>query len=637
MKSKNTPFYFTADCNIQAAKGEDNDAPPTFDMVGYKGGKMSVFPVGDVAIDLDGLKASKKTPILYGHQGREIETLLGQTTNIENDKEQLSASGNITGDSDTVQQVMTHAKNGYTFQASVGLQPKKTRAVPEDETVDVNGQELDGPLTLISKSKLREISVLPMGADDSTSVNIAAEYNTENEKKEEDMKNGKEKDGKLSAEEIREQRMEALAEENRIMKIEEVADGFDKIKATAIEEGLTPDATENRVMKARLEKIEADKKADKESEDRPGKNISFTGSAQPKLDETVIEAAAAQSTGLDNIEDAYSSDALNKASDLKLRSITDLVSHAMALEGKKLECTRHDVKEFLTAAFSSTAISNILSNLTNKYILEGFGGVESTWRKIANTRSLVDFKPATGSRLVMSDLLKELGDGGEIQHGSLSDEARTVQADTRALMINITRKEIINDDLGALTDVPNRFGFAAARTLNADFWAAFETFVEGADFSDVIGNQASGTTPLTIANLKTIEQHFLELKDADGNYIGVDPATLLVAPKNAAAAREINVSTRLNNGSDSNNPADNIYAGQFEPAVSRYLTTTPWYLAADPQALPAMTVGFLNGREEPFVESADADFNQLGMKMRCYFDYGVGEGNSKALVRAYNS
>ena len=37
----------------------------------------------------------------------------------------------------------------------------------------------------------------------------------------------------------------------------------------------------------------------------------------------------------------------------------------------------------------------------------------------------------------------------------------------------------------------------------------------------------------------------------------------------------------------------------------------------------AIVVGFLNGQQTPTVESAQADFNTLGVQMRGYQDFGV--------------
>jgi hypothetical protein len=77
-------------------------------------------------------------------------------------------------------------------------------------------------------------------------------------------------------------------------------------------------------------------------------------------------------------------------------------------------------------------------------------------------------------------------------------------------------------------------------------------------------------------------------------------------------------------------PNDNIHAGKYrpwsEPAERRNLrgfSATAWYLFRDPQILAPMVVSFLNGVETPTVESADADFDQLGVQFRGYHDFGV--------------
>jgi hypothetical protein len=51
-------------------------------------------------------------------------------------------------------------------------------------------------------------------------------------------------------------------------------------------------------------------------------------------------------------------------------------------------------------------------------------------------------------------------------------------------------------------------------------------------------------------------------------------------------------------------------------------------------AIPLMEVAFLNGRQEPFVETADADFEFLGIQMRCYYDYGAAFAEWRAAVRS---
>jgi hypothetical protein len=296
-----------------------------------------------------------------------------------------------------------------------------------------------------------------------------------------------------------------------------------------------------------------------------------------------------------------------------------------------LEYSRHETREFLQAAFSTRDIANVLSNVANKFVNEGYGAVEQTWRLISAVRPVVDFKANTGVRLIMSNLLQALGNDGKIQHGALSDEVRTVQADTKALMLAVTRKDIINDDLGVLSDIPRRLGFAAARTFNTDFWAAFEAAVATA-FTSAHANTTTGA--LTITTLGTAEALFLALTDADGNPLGTKASVLLTGGTAHTPAREIFASTLVVDGTTTRRGAANIYANMFTPAMSRYLAAAPWYLLANPLAVPAMEVAFLNGREEPFVETADADFDTLGVQMRAYYDYGAAFAEWRAGVHS---
>jgi hypothetical protein len=188
----------------------------------------------------------------------------------------------------------------------------------------------------------------------------------------------------------------------------------------------------------------------------------------------------------------------------------------------------------------------------------------------------------------------------------------------------------VNDDLGIFTSRTERFGFASARTFNTDFWALLNAAT--AQFTNERGNLTTGA--LSLEQLKVAEKLFMEQTDADGNPIGSEATSLLVSPTNSATARELYVSTNLTAGGSKNNVAKNIYEGMFEPAVSRYLSAKPWYLVSSPMAMPLMQVAFLNGRQEPFIESSDADFNTLGIQMRCWYDYGVSFGEYRSAVRS---
>jgi len=612
-------------CDITAAAAKEGETPklPTFNMIAYSGGIMVVDMWGPVVVDLAGMEVSDKTPILYSHGTYSLDNVLGQTIKVEKG-DTLKANGTIMGDSDIVKQVVALAKNGFGFQASIGTQVKEYKEVQEGESIEANGQTLKGPFKFVSKSKLNEISVLALGADSTTETEIAAK--AEKPKTKEIVMEAKKKVEK-TADEIR---AEAVGEQNRILRLQDVAKDHPEILAEAVKDGWDEAKAVLAVRDAQIVALNAKIKADDEASKRP-KGFNLKADGDSKISLKVIEASAALNAGLKTAEKVYDSETLNKAQDLKLNSITDLVRAGLALSGKTLDSSRHETRSFLQAAFSTRDIANVLSNLANKFILEGYGTVEETWRAVAGIRSVVDFKVNTGSRLIMTNLLQAMGPGGEISHGELSDDTRTVQADTKALMLGITRKDIINDDLNALSDLPRRLGYAAARTFNTDFWAALTAAV-AASFTGAHANTTTGA--LTMATLTVAERLFMGLSDADGNPIGTEATTLLTGLTAATPARELNVSTNLNAGGSARNVQSNIFAGKFTPAITRYLATAPWYLVSSPLAMPLMQAAFLNGRQEPFVETSDADFNTLGIQLRCYFDYGVAMGEWRAGVRS---
>src|SRR5690606_16694472 len=101
---------------------------------------------------------------------------------------------------------------------------------------------------------------------------------------------------------------------------------------------------------------------------------------------------------------------------------------------------------------------------------------------------------------------------------------------------------------------------------------------------------------------------------------------LTVAANSLMRDAEVRTTT-ANTTSTTGNP----HAGKFTIVRSSYLSstaltgnsTTAWYLLADPNDIPVIEVAFLNGMESPTVEQADADFNQLGIQMRGFHDFGV--------------
>ncbi len=285
----------------------------------------------------------------------------------------------------------------------------------------------------------------------------------------------------------------------------------------------------------------------------------------------------------------------------------------------------------LQAGFSTIDIGGILSNVTNKFLLEGFFSVERTWRNITAVRNVSDFKTVTSYRLVGKDQYEKVAPGGELKHGTLGEQAYTNKAETYGLILAIDRRDIINDDLGAITTVPRKLGRGSGLKINDVFWSIFMN--NAAFFTAGNNNYLTGAdTALGIDGLTKAEVAFNNLVDPDGKPLGVMPQVILVPTALSAMGTMLFKSLEFRDTTaNTKTPVANPHQGKFRVEVSRYLSNTQytgfsdkaWYLLADPTDLPVIEVAFLNGQESPTIETADADFNMLGVQMRGYHDFGV--------------
>ena len=166
--------------------------------------------------------------------------------------------------------------------------------------------------------------------------------------------------------------------------------------------------------------------------------------------------------------------------------------------------------------------------------------------------------------------------------------------------------------------------------LNKVFWAAF--LANSVFFTTARKNYSEGAgTALSVDSLGDAYLLFLNQIDPDNNPLAVEPRILLVPPALFVKATQLMQATELRDTSASTKYLiTNPMAGKFRVQMSTYLSSSltgnsakAWYLLADPQDLPLIEVAFLNGREQPTVEQAEAEFNTLGIQFRGYFDFGV--------------
>ena len=595
---------------LQAADGESAPGPKKFRIVAYTGAPIRQgWSREPVVIDLAGMTLPSTIPIVIGHDYA-LGSILGQGVPSVQGNE-LIVEGEILADSENARQVLALAERGYQWQASVGADVGRHLKFGEDQATTANGQSHVGPVRIVRASTLRETSFVTLGADRSTAVSIAAE-------------------------EAQEQTMADNASETPIE--EPVVAAAVEAPASVAVEAPKVEAGSSDELKAQIEaltqKVSNMEKLTATRDERPAAPAVHVSKA-PENQAAVIEASFALQGGLPQIEKFYDAKTLEAAAKVQrstsLGEVLVAAAEANGYDGPR-RLTASTLRPIMQAAWATHSIAGILSSTVNKFLLAGFNGVESSWRSVSSVRSVNDFKTMTSYRLNGGMKFEKVANGGSLKNAAASDESRTISADTYGIMTSVTRTDLINDDLGALTAVPQRIGRGGALSLNDVFWTEFQAN-HSTWYTSGRGNLESTAGALSLANLKKLATKFRKLKDPDGNPVAVDPRVLLVPADLEIAAAEIMGSALLVGGSSAG-PNVNVLAGRYQVVSTSYLSSAEdYYLVANPADLPAMEVAFLNGVQSPVVETAEADFNTLGVQMRGYFDFGVSKAEYLASVK----
>ena len=628
-KKTRDSLKLSAEFSIRAADGEAARIP-SFAIEAYTGAAIRQgWSRNAMVVDLAGLKASSAVPILYGHDSFSLDSVLGQSSEVSNDGRSLSLSGDLLGEGPTADRVISLAKKGMRWQASIGADIHRMENVEAGQKVVVNGREFVGPISVVRASTLREVSIVLMGADANTSARIAAE---------------------LAQEDLH---MADNANTQPTDKVEAAATGaVEKPPITqtlgieakggdgAAADDKSPGATE--VLRAELAKERTAREEQAKRLELIELRMSRTGSAgnagapEAPSGEEVVQAALCLQAGTPNVEKYFNERTLEAADKMRRTiSLSEVLVRAAKSNGYSGSdrLSSGNLGQVLQASFATHQFGNLLGAVVNKNLLSGFNAVESTWQDICSVGSVNDFKAVNLFRLNGSFKFQKVGAAGELKSAGSSATDRSVSADTYGITTSLTRQDLINDDLSALSKIPQRIGRGAALSLNEVIWAEFES--GNAGFYQSI--TAGAGNALSLTSLKAAQTAWRKLKDPDGNPLGMPARNLLVPPDQEITALELMTSSVLIadgvGNSASKTPSQNVLRGKYNVIVSNYLTSaSTWWLTADKADLAPLEVVFLNGQQVPTVEQVAADFQMLGVQMRGFMDFGVAKGEALAAL-----
>ena len=650
--------------------------------VAYSGGKMRLpgwrHPV---VVELSGLEIPENIPLLTNHENRTGSRIGMIAARVEDNT--LLVEGEILSSSGQAWEIVEQAKAGAAWQLSIGAEVKEAELVRKQRTI--NGRTQTGPFYHIKKSVLREVSVVAVGADASTRMKLAAQFNlyggtnmefenwledrgidasaldeTERARLKATFDAGEEppaKEPNNKGEELEPQatvkatvkdaavqavadaRVEAenavRTERERVAAIQDICGGeFPRIERDAIKGGWSVEDTSQKVLKAM-----------RENRPQADVHISVNRDRGRDYDTKSLEAAMCLRAGIgdETLVKTYGEGVMERAWADRDITLPQLFVECARVEG--VSVPRTFCNDTIRAGFSTVSLPGILNNVANKKLLKAFEAQPVIAVKLCSQGELNDFKESERYRLTDVGDLEPVAPDGELKHGGLTEEKATNQLGTFGKIFSLTRQMIYNDDLGAFLKVPEGMGARAARKIDQLFFTRLLSNPNNLFSTGHKNYKAGADSALAADSLGEAVQMFLDQTDADGQPINVSPKFLVVPTALKMTARELLNSTYyFATGSTDKKriPTYNALADEdLEVVTSPYLSNAnyagasakAWYLFADPQIVDTFEIGYLKGRKTPTVERAETEFDTLGIRFRVYFDLGVREQDHRGMTK----
>lgn len=620
---------------------------------------MEVLIPSGMILPADGL-----VPLLDDHPWKDgrsgTGTIFGTVKDFVVDEHQVVAKAVFAADpaSDAA---MIKTKDGHIRDVSAGYRAVESVWVEQGQTASIAGRTFTGPVLITTKWAIGEVSLTPIGADSGAKIRA-----------QNPVKGNVTMDKRLIAMMVKKGMSPDVSPEEMQAFYDKLPDD---VKASMKEEMGRSDTaaplqaraedTSGMIQRAILQ--ERQRVADIRSsctiagfedmaDDMVGRGLSleqargeiFTRLAEARRPITPVqggltEAEKFRSAATDSLMlrgGVVLQTAAPGATELRGYTLRELARESLRIAGRPMS---GNITEMVGRALTTSDFPILLANVANKFLNDAYNTAEETWPVWCATGQVSDFKTNTLVRAGETDDLAQILENGAYTYGSQTESKEEYSILTYGKMYAITRQTIINDDLSALTDIPQKHGESAARkigdlvysvlTTNGNMGDGSALFVAGhgnLGVSGVIGVTAIGD------GVKKMKLQ----KDIGGKRrLNIRP-NFLIAPVALEAGAEIFF--RSGNYADSDggataglastraNPyAGNVFTRVYEPRLDDS-SAVIWYLAGAKGK--TVKVFFLNGVQSPYLETKQG-WEVDGVEYKVRIDAGAKAVDWKALLR----
>lgn len=296
----------------------------------------------------------------------------------------------------------------------------------------------------------------------------------------------------------------------------------------------------------------------------------------------------------------------------------------IALDGARQSTIGMSPAELITRALHTTSDFPLaIANTVNRVLQASYATPTSGLKLTAKRTTAPDFRAKMLVKVGTDVTLEKVNEAGEYRRGTFVEGGESYGVETYGKIISISRKLLINDNLGAFQDVPYRvardvYGFEADFLVNllqsnpkmSDGKALFH-----ADHRNI----AAAGAPLSLESLSDARLAMRRQKDLAGKLVDIVPRFLVVPPTMETVAEQL-----ISPISPTNMGGVNPFAGKLELVVEpRLVDSKAWYLAASPTQIDGLEYAYLEGFEGPYIETKHG-FEVDGVHVKVRDDFGAG-------------
>ena len=579
-------------------------------------------------------------PLLDDHSRYGARSIIGSYRDLRIDGDKLIGRMYFTA-SPEVEPIWTRASEGHLTDVSVGrVDLVDPVVIPAGQAAMVDGRSFTGPIRVVTRWQPKEMSVTPIGADETAKVRSQAPHIQQNQQKQEIVM----ADETKRAAEVASPPAAAhpVHEAQPVVPVVEPRsadpDGF----ARAVEiinlcerhgivgeqrsAMLKPEVTVDMARAAVLDALST-----RSISHSPG----FAPAAQATMgvDERDKFRAAANDALL--LRAGFAVDApASGADELRSYSLADLARRCL----EKANISQSgNLLEMVGRAMTSTDLPQLMSNVANKSLFEGYDKANESWQTWCATGSVNDFKTNTLVQVSELDDLDQIINDAGYQYGERTDAAETFHIATFGKLFAITRTTFVNDDLQGLTDMLMAMGEAASRKVGD---LPYAVLTANAAMRDSVALFHANHGNLGTAGVVS-ESSLAEAIKLAGLQKGLKSKQMLnirldyfIAPKSIEGAAETFFASTQFSSDNKASTRSNIYGGgRFIRAYDARLdaaSAVSWYMAG-PKG-KTVKVFFLGGNQTPYMETKTG-WNVDGVEYKVRIDAAAKATDWKALVK----